>query len=73
MQTQRASRNTHSHMHVQSFLSGSDDKTVKVFDTRTGVCVSSIPFSGAVGALQRKVRIAIEEKGIITHDNSPCT
>jgi WD40 repeat protein len=37
---------------TNQMLSGSDDKTVKIFDVRTGVCTGSIPASGAVGNLQ---------------------
>jgi len=37
---------------TNQMLSGSDDKTFKIFDVRTGVCTGSIPATGAVGNLQ---------------------
>ena len=35
-------------------LSGSDDKSVKVFDTRSGACVRSLQFGAPVVNLQHK-------------------
>lgn len=33
-------------------FTGSDDKTVKLFDVKSGECVSTILFSGSVGNIQ---------------------
>lgn len=57
---------------TNTLFSGSDDKTVKVFDVRTGVCERSIPCGGAVGALDTHgpalLTVLKRESDVFWHD-----